>query len=102
MASAAGTQMYRDLHELQGLWSDQDCIIRQDKLETYENSLSSVSVFKCRHVAVLCEEASAGLVWKQHVGRRTGHLPHAMETYLHTLPFKSLGSLANAIQYTNI
>lgn len=29
--------------------------------------------------AALCEEARSGLVWKQDVGWRTGHLPHAME-----------------------
>lgn len=40
---------------------------------------SSVSFLDCGHAAALCEEASSGSVWKQDVGRRTGHLPHAME-----------------------
>lgn len=45
--------------------------IEEEKQQQFETFPSAA--------AALCEEASSGSVWKQDVGRRTGHLPHAME-----------------------
>ncbi len=66
-------------HEFQGVGIDLNFVSRERKTKMMKTPFNQSHFASAATLLALCEEASSGSVWKQDVGRRAGHLPHAME-----------------------